>query len=67
MLLGGTAWMLIGFALALAVTYAIFFTNRFKPGIIIIYHLTRPSGMQCRRAGMARLLPSRSAWKAPTS
>jgi hypothetical protein len=48
-------WMLIGFALALAITYVIFFTNRFKPATIIIYHLTRPTGyaMQTRRSGPA--------------
>ena len=47
------SWMLIGFALALAVAYAVFFTNRFKPGTIKIYHLTRPTGyaMQTRRNG----------------
>lgn len=45
--------MLVGFALALAITYAIFFTNRFKPTTIKIYHLTRPPGyaMQTRRNG----------------
>jgi hypothetical protein len=49
------SWMLIGLALALAMTYVIFFTNRFKPATIIIYHLTRPTGyaMQTRRNGPA--------------
>jgi hypothetical protein len=47
--------MLIGFALALTVVYAVFFAHWFKPGTITIYHVTRPSGraMQTRRAGPA--------------
>ena len=47
--------MLIGFALALAITYVFFFTNRFKSGTLPIYHLTRPNGyaMQTRRNGPA--------------
>jgi hypothetical protein len=46
--------MLIGFALALAITYAVFFTN-WKPGTIKIYHVTRPTSfaMQTRRGGSA--------------
>jgi hypothetical protein len=49
------SWMLIGFALALAIVYAVFFAHWFKPGTIKIYHLTRPSGyaMQTRRDGPA--------------
>jgi heat shock protein HspQ len=45
------SWMLIGFALALAVLYAAFFAHWLKPGTIAIYHVTRPSGyaMQTRR------------------
>ena len=43
--------MLIGFALALAIAYVVFFANWFKPATIKIYHVTRPSGyaMQTRR------------------
>jgi hypothetical protein len=43
--------MLIGLALALAITYAVFFTNWFKPGTIKIYHVTRPTSFarQTRR------------------
>jgi hypothetical protein len=45
------SWMLTGFMLALAVVYAVFFAHWLKPGIITIYHVTRPSGraMQMRR------------------
>jgi len=45
------SWTLIGFALALAITYVVFFANWFKPATIKIYHVTRPSGyaMQTRR------------------
>ena len=42
------SWILIGFALALAIAYAVFFTNWFKPGAIKIYHLTRPTGFAMR-------------------
>jgi hypothetical protein len=35
------SWILIGFALALAVVYACFFTNWFKPKTIQIYHTSR--------------------------
>jgi hypothetical protein len=47
--------VLIGFAIALAIVYAVFFAHWFKPGTITIYHLTRPSGraMQTRRDGPA--------------
>jgi hypothetical protein len=47
----GKSLMLIGLALALAIVYAVFFANWFKPETIKIYHLTRPSGyaMQTRR------------------
>src|ERR1700690_3396223 len=47
--------MLIGFALALAISYAVFFAPWFKPGTINIFHVTRPSGyaMQTRRNGPA--------------
>jgi hypothetical protein len=38
------SWMLIGVALALAITYAGYLTDWFKPGAIRIYHLTRPAG-----------------------
>ena len=43
--------ILIGFAFALAIIYAVFFANWFKPATIKIYHVTRPSGyaMQTRR------------------
>ena len=49
------SWILIGFALALAIVYAVYFTNWFKPGVIRIYHVTRPTGyaMQTRRNGPA--------------
>ena len=49
------SWILIGFALALAIIYAVYFTNGFKPGVIKIYHVTRPTGyaMQTRRNGPA--------------
>jgi hypothetical protein len=42
------SWMLIGLALVLAVVYAVFFANWFKPGIIRIYHLRRPTGFAMR-------------------
>ena len=47
--------ILIGFAFALAIVYAVFFANWFKPGTITIYHLARPSGyaMQTRREDTA--------------
>jgi hypothetical protein len=49
------SWILIGFALALAITYAVFFANWFKPGTIKIYHVTRPTGsaMQTRHVAPA--------------
>lgn len=49
--MNGKSWVLIGFMLALAVVYAGCFTNWFKPGVIRIHHLTRPSGyaMETRR------------------
>lgn len=44
-------WILIGFALALAIAYGVFFAHWFKPRTIKIYHVTRPTGyaMQTRR------------------
>jgi hypothetical protein len=42
------SWMLVGLALALAVAYAVFFMNWFKPATIRIYHLTRPTGYAMR-------------------
>ncbi len=43
--------MLVGLLFALAIAYAVFFMNWFKPAIIKIYHLTRPVGyaMRARR------------------
>jgi hypothetical protein len=45
------SWILIGLALALAITYTVFFAHWFKPRTIKIYHVTRPTGyaMQTRR------------------
>jgi hypothetical protein len=42
------SWMLIGLMLALAIAYAVFFTNWFRPRTIKIYHLTRPRGYALR-------------------
>lgn len=45
------SWMLVALMLALAVAYAVYFTNWFKPATIKIYDLARPLGaaMQRRR------------------
>jgi len=46
------SWTLIGLMLALGIAYACFFTSWFKPPVIEVYHLSRPSGyaQRTRRA-----------------
>ncbi|HKI70072.1 MAG TPA: hypothetical protein VKA67_10815, partial [Verrucomicrobiae bacterium] len=46
------SWLLVVFALALAVTYVCFFTDWFKPTVIQISHIERPMPVRGRRGAI---------------